>query len=108
MTKGKLTGVGVGPGDPELLTLKAGRNIRERDVVVLPVSDRGLEVPVFSGENEREEDGLNNYRNKCVAYQIVKGAYPKLDEKELIPVAMPMTKDRAVLEDNHNKAADEV
>lgn len=56
MTKGRLTGVGVGPGDPELLTLKAVRKIRESDVVVLPVSDRGLEVPVFSGENEREED----------------------------------------------------
>ena len=55
MTKGKLTGVGVGPGDPELLTLKAVRKIRESDVVVLPVSDRGLEVPVFSGENERED-----------------------------------------------------
>ena len=39
MTKGKLTGVGVGPGDPELLTLKAVRKIRESDVVVLPVSD---------------------------------------------------------------------
>ena len=76
MTKGKLTGVGVGPGDPELLTLKAVRKIRESEVVVLPVSDRGLEVPVFSGENEREEDGLNNYRNKCVAYQIVKKAVP--------------------------------
>lgn len=33
MTKGKLTGVGVGPGDPELLTLKAVRKIRESDVV---------------------------------------------------------------------------
>ena len=53
MTKGRLTGVGVGPGDPELLTLKAVRKIRESDVVVLPVSDRGLEVSVFSGENER-------------------------------------------------------
>ena len=48
MTKGRLTGVGVGPGDPELLTLKAVRKIRESDVVVLPVSDRGLEVSVFS------------------------------------------------------------
>ena len=29
MTNGKLTGVGVGPGDPELLTLKAVRVLRE-------------------------------------------------------------------------------
>ena len=47
MTKGKLTGVGVGPGDPELLTLKAVRKIRESDVVVLPVSDRGLELSLI-------------------------------------------------------------
>jgi sirohydrochlorin cobaltochelatase/precorrin-2/cobalt-factor-2 C20-methyltransferase len=29
-----LYGVGVGPGDPELLTLKALRCIRESDVIV--------------------------------------------------------------------------
>ena len=92
MTKGKLTGVGVGPGDPELLTLKAVRKIRESDVVVLPVSDRGLEVPVFSGENEREEDGLNNYRNKCVAYQIVKKAVPQVKEKLKMYLPVPMIK----------------
>ena len=33
---GKLYGVGVGPGDPELLTLKAMRIIRESDVIALP------------------------------------------------------------------------
>ena len=32
---GKLYGVGVGPGDPELLTLKAVRLIRENDVIAL-------------------------------------------------------------------------
>ncbi|MBB4351337.1 MULTISPECIES: precorrin-2 C(20)-methyltransferase [Rhizobiaceae] len=31
--KGKLTGVGTGPGDPELMTLKAVRAINEADVV---------------------------------------------------------------------------
>jgi precorrin-2/cobalt-factor-2 C20-methyltransferase len=30
---GKLIGVGVGPGDPELMTLKAARTLREADVV---------------------------------------------------------------------------
>jgi precorrin-2/cobalt-factor-2 C20-methyltransferase len=33
LVKGKLTGVGTGPGDPELLTLKAVRAIQEADVI---------------------------------------------------------------------------
>ena len=33
---GKLYGVGIGPGDPELLTLKAVRLIRECDVIAVP------------------------------------------------------------------------
>ena len=84
--KGKLYGVGVGPGDPELLTLKALRLIRENPVIAVP------------GEDIRAS----------VAYQIVKGAYEALDEKTLLPVAMPMTKDPALLEANHEKAAGDV
>ncbi|WP_093614855.1 precorrin-2 C(20)-methyltransferase [Streptomyces indicus] len=33
----KLIGVGVGPGDPELVTVKGVRALREADVVVVPV-----------------------------------------------------------------------
>ena len=33
---GILYGVGVGPGDPELLTLKALRILRESDVIAIP------------------------------------------------------------------------
>ena len=39
MNRGILYGVGVGPGDPELLTLKAARILREADVIAAP--DKG-------------------------------------------------------------------
>lgn len=84
--KGKLYGLGVGPGDPELLTLKALRLIKENEVIAVPGNDI----------------------KTCVAYQIVKGVYEELDTKTLISVAMPMTKDKAILEANHRRAADDV
>ena len=84
--QGKLYGVGVGPGDPELLTLKALRLIKENQAIAVPGND------IYTS----------------VAYKIVKGAYEELDKKTLFPVAMPMTKDPAVLQANHEKAADDV
>lgn len=39
--KGKLYGIGVGPGDPELMTLKAKRLIEECDIVAVPVKKEG-------------------------------------------------------------------
>jgi precorrin-2/cobalt-factor-2 C20-methyltransferase len=38
---GRLIGVGVGPGDPELLTVKGMRVLREADEVFVPVADTG-------------------------------------------------------------------
>jgi precorrin-4/cobalt-precorrin-4 C11-methyltransferase len=41
----RLIGVGVGPGDPELVTVKAVRVLREADVVLVPVLALGDPVP---------------------------------------------------------------
>lgn len=42
--KGTLYGIGVGPGDPELLTVKAARLIRECDLVAAPDSGTSPQV----------------------------------------------------------------
>ena len=41
-THGTLFGVGVGPGDPQLLTLKACEVIRCADVLAYPVNGSGI------------------------------------------------------------------
>lgn len=85
-TKGILYGIGVGPGDPELLTLKAVRIIKSCDVIVVPGED---------------------YRGS-IAYQIAVQAVPELEKKEVFGVVLPMTRDHEVLKRHHNMAADRV
>ncbi len=41
MTTGRLTGVGMGPGDPDLVTVKGLKVLRAADVVFVPVSAGG-------------------------------------------------------------------
>ena len=81
--KGIAYGVGVGPGDPEYMTLKAVRLIRENDVIALP------------GKEPKE----------TVAYKIAAAVVPELADKVLIPVYMPMVKDRELIDREHQKAA---
>lgn len=53
MTAPRLTGVGVGPGDPELVTVKGVRVLREADVVFVPVADEGELGSGYVGYAER-------------------------------------------------------
>lgn len=81
--KGTLYGVGVGPGDPELMTLKAARLIRDNEVIACP------------GRNAVD----------TVAYKIALQAEPALQSKTLLSVEMPMTHDPDALERGHQEAA---
>lgn len=81
--RGILYGVGVGPGDPELMTLKAVRLIRENEIIAVP------------GENVRE----------TVAYKIAVQAAPELADKKLLPIHMPMTHDQDEMRRWHEKGA---
>lgn len=83
---GIIYGIGVGPGDPELMTLKAVKRIRELKVIAIP-------------HKEKEH---------CTAYQIARQAVPEIEEKECIYLPMPMTKDEEVLKKSHDLAAKKV
>ena len=83
MEKGILYGVGVGPGDPELLTLKAQRILREADVIAVP--DKG------AGEK--------------TALTIID---PLAEDKPLLCCAAPMTRDPAQLEAAYEKNARQI
>ena len=82
---GILYGVGVGPGDPELMTIKAVRLIRECDMVAIPASGK---------EN--------------VALEIAKKAVPEIEAKEFLELLMPMVRDESKLKSSHDKAAETV
>lgn len=82
--RGTVYGVGVGPGDPELMTLKACRLIRENDVIAVP------------GKEAKES----------VAYRIAVQAVPELADKELLPIYMPMVRDRQQIGEEHRRGAE--
>lgn len=81
---GKLYAVGVGPGDPELMTLKALKTIKNVDCIACPES--------------HGEPGI--------AYMIAKEAIPEITSKERLLLNFPMQKDG--LSDAHKKAAEQV
>jgi len=78
---GKLYGVGIGPGDPELITVKAKRILAEADVVA---------VPKTAAEKE------------SLAQTIAEDALEK--GKEILELLFPMNFDEKVLERSWNEA----
>lgn len=83
MNKGKLYGVGVGPGDKELLTLKAVRIFEECDVIAVPVTGSGDKT----------------------AYNI---AEDFIKNKKILECNMSMTKDKNKLDEMYQKVAESI
>ena len=84
MSKGTLYGVGVGPGDPELMTAKAIRLLRECDVVAAPLSTGGRQTALDIAAPYIEKD------------------------KPVRLFDMPMTHDKAARNASHDAAADAI
>ena len=73
----QLTGIGVGPGDPDLLTVKAVNAIQHADTIMCPAS---------------AED------RPSIALSVVESLIDKSKNQEIVKLIFPMTKDKAVLE----------
>lgn len=86
MSIGKLYGLGVGPGDPELVTLKAARIIKETDIIFAPKSRNG---------------------KPSVALNIVQGIIDEREtECEILQPLFPMTEDKSELDKSWDEAAE--
>ena len=81
---GKFYGIGVGPGDPELLTLKGKRILEECDIVATPKT-----------HGEKDSTAL-----RIVA--------PYIEGKELLELVLPMTKDEAKLKEAWDNGAEQI
>jgi precorrin-2/cobalt-factor-2 C20-methyltransferase len=78
----ELIGIGVGPGDPELLTVKAVNAIHNADVIMCPAS---------------KED------RPSIALSVISSLIDKSKNQEIIKLVFPMTKDKEVLESTWKK-----
>jgi precorrin-2/cobalt-factor-2 C20-methyltransferase len=81
---GKLYGVGVGPGDIELLTLKAARLLSEVKIIAYPAANGG----------------------ESLARRIVAPLIP--EHARELPITIPMRQDRASARGAYDKAAEEI
>lgn len=80
----KFIGVGVGPGDPELITLKACRYIQHADVISYIANEQGIS------------------QAKSIAQEALKQARSDLQE---IPLLMPMQENRTQANSVYDDAA---
>ena len=79
-----LVGIGVGPGDPDLLTVKAVKAIQNADIIMCPAS---------------KED------RPSIALSVVSPLIDKSKNQEIVKLIFPMTKDKDILETTWKKNA---
>ena len=84
---GSFYGVGVGPGDPELMTLKAVRVLEGARVIAAPSSTEEPGGPAL------------------LALDVVRRVLKDLRGKEVLRLHLPMTRDRELLLASREKAA---
>jgi precorrin-2/cobalt-factor-2 C20-methyltransferase len=92
---GRLIGVGVGPGDPELLTVKAVRVLREADVVFVPVAGGTTPVPGPGGA-ETTPPAPGRAEAVVLAY---------VDRERVVRLEFALADGQAVREENWERAA---
>lgn len=73
----KFYGIGVGPGDPKLLTLKAVETIQELDVIISPISEKKKESIAFNIAKEHVPADIES----------VELLFPMVDDKESLVAA---------------------
>jgi len=79
-----LIGIGVGPGDPDLLTVKAVKAIHNADIIMCPAS---------------KED------RPSIALSVVSSLIDKSKNQEIVKLIFPMTKDKDILDATWKKNA---
>lgn len=101
--RGTFYGVGVGPGDPELMTVKAIKTIRACEVIAIAVSSSDLQAPEY--ERAGGECLHPQFLEKCMAYQIAFPMVPEIEKKAKLYLPMPMIKEKEHLRRIHDLCA---
>ena len=78
----ELIAVGCGPGDPDLLTVKAVKAIQNADIIMCPTSKEG---------------------KPSISFSVISSILDKTKNQEIVNLVFPMTKDKETLESTWKK-----
>lgn len=84
--KGKLYGIGTGPGRPELITVLAVETLKKCSVIAVPTAER----------------------DSAASYRTASAMVPEISERDCLTLDTPMTKDMKKLDEAYRAAADAI